>query len=792
MNGSVNNGAASPFAQLAAFGNNRRGARSLYNWGVGAILGNSALDARPYSFTSQPTSKPSYTDTQLVSQFGGPIKIPGVSPNKRPNLFLGYQRTSNHNATTQPGIVPTLLERSGDFSQSLNSLGQPVQIIDPTTGQPFPGNVIPSQRISPQAAALLGYYPQPNVDGSGGVNYQTPVLVTTRQDAFQSRITEAFNGKNQMFGTFQYQRMTTSTGNLFGFPDSNQVSTLNTNVNWSHRFSQFLSLRTGYQFTDIGTDLTPYFANRENVSGLAGITGNDQDPANWGPPSLAFSNGVAGLATGQFASNHDLTNAVNAQALWNHGRHNFTIGGDLALRHLNVFSQQNARGAFTFTGAATGDAFADFLLGVPQTSSIAFGNADKYFRSSTSDAYLTDDWRISPGLTANLGIRWEYEAPMTELYGRLVNLDVAPGFTAVSTVLASDPVGSLTGQHYPDSLIRPDRRGFQPRLAIAWRPIAGSSLVVRAGYGIYRNTSVYQSIAALLAQQPPLSTTLSVQNSAANPLTLANGFAAPPSLANTFAVDPNLRVGYAQNWQVSAQRDLPASLTMVATYLGTLGSHLMQESLPNTYPLGAVNPCPSCPAGFVYLTSNGTSSREAGQFQLRRRMRSGFTATVQYTLAKATDDATAFSGASLSGSAIAQNWLDLDAERAPSNFDQRHQVTAQMQYTTGMGVSGGALLTGVKGSLFKGWTITSQLTAGSGLPLTPIYSRGRSGHGRDRHDSAGRHGRVACRRVVGFLRQSAGLRDARGGSVGHGWPQFDSRACAVRVERRPWPFVSAG
>ena len=94
--------------------------------------------------------------------------------------------------------------------------------------------------------------------------------------------------------------------------------------------------------------------------------------------------------------------------------------------------------------------------------------------------------------------------------------------------------------------MRPDRRGVQPRVGVAWRPIPGSSLVVRGGYGVYRNTNVYQSIALLLAQQPPLSKAFSVQNSAANPLTLANGFVAPAGTTpNTFAVDPDFRVGYA-------------------------------------------------------------------------------------------------------------------------------------------------------------------------------------------------------------------------------------------------------
>ncbi len=196
----------------------------------------------------------------------------------------------------------------------------------------------------------------------------------------------------------------------------------------------------------------------------------------------------------------------------------------------------------------------------------------------------------------------------------------------------------------------------------------------------------------------------------------------PAFIANTFAVDPDLRVGYSHNWQLMAQRDFPASLTVTGTYLGTRGSHLFREFLPNTYPIGATNPCPACPAGFVYLTSDGSSRRDAGQLQLRRRLHNGLSASAQYTFARATDDAAAaFTGASIDGSAIAQDWRDLDGERAPSNFDQRHLLAAQFQYTTGMGIGGGALASGLRRSLLTGWTFTTQLSTGSGLPLTPIY-----------------------------------------------------------------------
>jgi hypothetical protein len=169
----------------------------------------------------------------------------------------------------------------------------------------------------------------------------------------------------------------------------------------------------------------------------------------------------------------------------------------------------------------------------------------------------------------------------------------------------------------------------------------------------------------------------------------------------------------------------------------------MQEFLPNTYPIGEANPCPQCPVGFIYRTSGGNLEREAGQIQLRRRLRAGLTANLDYTFAKSIDDdaqvggqghTTASSTTAISTTAastaptastgtaiVAQNWLDLRAERSLSSFDQRHLLNLTLQYTTGMGKGGGTLLSGWRGRAFKEWTVLAQVTAGSGLPQTPVY-----------------------------------------------------------------------
>ena len=726
INGSTNNGASSPFALGPRFGNNVRGGRSLYNGNLGAVFDNSALDARPYSLTGQNTARPAYNHFQGVAAFGGPIKIPWLVPRNGPTLFVNYQWMRNRNDSVLTGTMPTEAERNGDFSQVLNPLGQPVQIYDPVTHQPFTGNVIPTSQVLAQTAAqrLLGLYPQPNLLGNAGYNYQIAAVGNTHQDNLQSRINKAIGRKNQVAGGVAFQSTRSDNPNLFGFLDVTDSLGFNANGNWRHQVTSRLFLNLGYQYSRQAVRIAPYFAHRENISNEAGITGNNQDPANWGPPALSFS-GISGLSDGVSSFTRNQTNSVSMDNLWSRNRHNISFGGDFRRQEFNTVGQQNPRGTFAFTGAATGSNgisgidFADFLLGLPDTSTIAFGNADKYFRASIYEAYVTDDWRMSPGFTLNAGIRWEYWSPITELYGRLVNLDIAPGFSAAAPVVGNSPVGSLTGQHYPASLMRPDKHAFQPRIGFSWRPFAASSMVVRGGYGIYYNTSVYQTLAMQMAQQYPLSTSLSIQNTAATPLTLANGFPAGIT-TNTFAIDPNFRIGYSQNWQLSVQRDLPGALVLIATYQGSKGTRGMQEFYPNTYPDGAVNPCPTCPSGFVYLASNGNSTREAGQISLRRRLHNGFTANLQYTYAKAIDDS-ALGGQNQGGALIAQNWLDLAAERGLSNFDQRHQITALIQYTSGMGVAGGTLLNGWKGALLKQWTVLTNITAGTGLPLTPMY-----------------------------------------------------------------------
>lgn len=739
VQGSVNNASTSAFSTNPAFGN-MRGKHDLYTGELKITLDSSSLDAQPYSLSGVSTARPEFNNTIGNVRVQGPFKLPHLI-SRGPNVFLGYNWARLSRVSMMNGIVPTAEDRSGNLAGLTNALGQPLTIYDPATGSTFAGNQVP---VRPEAAALLKLFPLPNLTGASKYNYQAQILNDSRQDGVDLNLNGRAKRAGYLFGGFGINSGNSDNTNLFGFLD--RTNTMNTRaaVGWNNWFQHLgMYAHAHYSFNRYRTTQTPYFANRENVSGNAGIGGNDKNSANWGPPSLSFTSGFSSLGDGIASTNRNRADAIAAEAGRLGRAHTIKFGGEIKRLDSNLYGQQNPRGSFTFTGAATaapgaatgtmsGSDFADFLLGIPDASSIAYGNADKYLRQTEYALYVDDDWRVLPNLSLNLGIRWEFATPISELFGRLVNLDVKNDFSAVAPVVANNPVGSLTGRHYSASLMNPDHSMIEPRVGISWRPSSESSFIVRVGYGRYANTSVYPAIARQMMQQAPLSKSLSVQNSASCPLTLANGFIpCSGTTQSTFGIDPNFRVGYAQIWKLQLQYDLPFGLQATATYLGTRGTHGAQEILPNSYPLGAMNPCPACSAGFIYESSGGNSMRHAGQFLLRRRMRSGFGATIDYTLAKSIDDDAYLGGQgqSVSATTIAQNWRNPRGERSLSAFDQRNVLKIQTQYTSGMGLHGGTLLGGWRGRALKEWTVLSTFNIGSGLPETPIYSAVLSGTG---------------------------------------------------------------
>jgi hypothetical protein len=720
---------------MNAFGNGRRNARPRYNGNVAVIYDNSFWDARQYSLTGQNSFKPSTANATVTTMFGGPLKIPHLVSGEHTNFNINYQFRRSRNGNISTTLVPTADERAGNFNNVLDSQGRPVTVIDPSNGQPFAGNIIPQSRITSQATGLLAFYPLPNFTATGPTagryNYQLPIVGITNQDNVNSRISHTINQKNTVSGNFSFQRMDGSTPSIFvsngqQFTTSTSQNAYNTGVNWTHRFSTRTFNTLGINFSRNSQATNPFFANRANVSGNLGITGNDQDPSLWGPPQLSFANGFASLQDGNTTRNRAQTTAITDSVRYFHGKHSFTFGGDFRRVLNSPLSEQNPRGTFSFTGGTAGFDFADFLLGRPDTSQIAFGNADKYFRSGWVSAYMTDDYRLTTKLSLSLGLRWDYQMPTTEQYGRLVNLDIGPNFGSFTTVCAATISGCTPGSQagFPSSLIHGDPHELQPRIGYAWRPFTKGSTVIRGGYGIYFNTTVYQALVNQMSQQQPFSNTFI--DAAPTGLFFPTVVARNNPLT-TFAVDPNFRIGYSQSWQTAIQQNLLWGLVATVTYSGAKGTHQAQEFVPNSVaPQTAGYACvaaQTCPGNLYYMTSGGNTIANNLWLQMMRRFRGGFSGNLMYMHANSIDSGSAGGGGrgGQGGSAalIAQNWLDLGAERARTSGIRTHTLNGMMQFSTGQGARGGGLTKGFKGAVLKDWTITTNLTVASGAPLTP-------------------------------------------------------------------------
>jgi hypothetical protein len=709
--------------------------------------GDSIGNARPFSLTGNELAEPYYNSNHFGILAGGPVIIPKVFKSGSTFFYVSYFGDRNKSPETAFATVPTLAERSGDFSQAAIN-GQALTVMNPATHEPFPtANVIPVSMINPQAMGLMSYIPLPNQPGTVR-NYRLATTNAGNDDNFSVRLSQTLSKKDTVSFSLNLTDRNGTNTQLFPYADpstglsSNVVDQTNgrgTNVtlSWSHNFGahEYNSLRGTFNRNSNGT--LPYYAYGNNVAADLGILGTSQNPLNYGPPNISFTN-FGGISDASAVESHyqywNVTDSVSILR----GKHTITFGGGFTHNDNNLISDQNGRGSFSFSGIETsafaanattgnlqavpgsGSDFADFLLGLPQSSSIRFGAANEYFRESSANAYMTEDFRALSNLTFNVGVRYEYFTPYSEKYGHMANLDYVPGATSV-TVLTPNMPG------VPAGLISSDPLLFSPRGGIAWKPFPKHHMTVRAGYGIFFNGSAYARFPGLLAAQPPYANTASLNINTDPQITLQNGF--PTQLVssqsglitNTFAVAQNYKVGYAQSWDFSIQQELPHSMLIEVTYRGTKGTGLDIRESPNraavgSSALGRQTLLIPDATTFTYDAPYGNSIYHAGQVRLSRRFHGGVSGTVLYTYSKSIDDSSTFGGA---GNTVAQNANDLSAERGLSSFDMRQALTGSLIVTSPFGEKAQYLRAGGwKGRLLEDWTLYTSVTAQTGHPFT--------------------------------------------------------------------------
>jgi len=352
-------------------------------------------------------------------------------------------------------------------------------------------------------------------------------------------------------------------------------------------------------------------------------------------------------------------------------------------------------------------------------SSAQFGANNYHFRGNSWDLFAQDEWRVRGNLTLNLGLRYEYVSPYSEINNLIANLLITS--LTPSSINVARVVPGTAG--VPATLVHPDRDGFAPRVGIAWKPFAKT--VVRAGYGINYNTSAYSTIVQQLAFQPPFTFTqtnpecLPTGSSATciPALQLKLGFSPSSSaITNNYGVDPNYRMGYVQIWNLNIQRELKADLLLNVDYTGTKGTRLDVLEAPNRNTTGTGLLNNDVPI-FNFQTSQADSIAHSGTVRVRKRLRHGVSIGGSYTFSKSIDDASTIGGGAV---VVAQNAFDLAAERGLSSFDQHHRFVADYLVELPFGhdkrwLSNKSVLRDV----FGDWQWSGDWTIASGLPFSP-------------------------------------------------------------------------
>lgn len=721
--------------------------------------GNSLFDAKDFALRGQNEPQPAYNSNRFGAIFAGSPYIPHLLTNDTKDFFF-LSLIGNHSSSPfdNYGTVPDATLRGGNFN------GQPT-IYDPATGQPFPGNVIPQQRISPQATALLNYIPLPNIATTNRQNYQRLTTATTNTTTVGARYMRSFGGGNA-FSNMLRQFTGASSPGLH--------QSINANFNYSHTGADEVnlfpdlggkqqtheySLQLGYtigirrltnnitaNLNRTDSQLSNYFTNKEDIArslGIKVLSGAAVNPLNYGLPSVTMVQ-FTGLNEQQPNFQVNQTIGISDSSSWLHGKHNVKFGGDYKRIDLNMIGQANSTGSFIFTGLATeqpgtsassgagggpgtgqpatGSSLADLLLGFPQQAAIQAPYQKAYLRANIYDAFVQDDWRVRANFTVLAGLRYEYFSPYSEKDGRLATIDPSADFSQVAPVLAGG-VGPYGG-HYPQTLIYPDRDDLSPRVGFAWR--AFRNTVVRGGYGINFANGQYISFIQNLAFQPPFAdvqTNQATQPTAGLPpctaywpICLANGFGTPQSAGN-YGVNKNYRLPYVQVWNLDIQRTLPGGIVLNVGWNGAKGTRLDVLTAPGRN-------ADSSLSGVYYNWSDsvGFSNFNAGTVRLRRRMHDGVALGATYTYSHAIDNASAIGGNGGTTAVVAQNWKNLLAEESNSSFDVRHNLKGDFVYEFPFGpdahflTSGNWLSHAIANVSFSG-----TFAFATGEPLTPRF-----------------------------------------------------------------------
>lgn len=754
-----------------------------FHGSVFEYLRNKSLNANDFFNNRSGSPKSPFTFNQFGATLGGPVI------RNRTFFFVNWEAVRQRTGSRAFRTVPTALQRDGDFSQTRDAKGVLIPIYDPlsssTARVPFAGNVIPRNQLNAVARAASAYYPNPTGDGdlyTGANNFFGVGSQAINKDILGGKFDHYFTPARRLAGRYTWDRTENVYPTYFGgtvadpsgapavYPRNSAVLT------YTDTLSPTLILELRAGLNRFGIDRTPLSLGFDVTKIGMDPSVNSQIQIPLFPYFSMSDVSPIGQNQGDISAQRNNTWTAGGALTWLKGNHTLKFGAEQRIYQWNSvqgpgqfqlnFDRNFTKGPSPTVAATNGYGYASFLLGYAASGTLYRYNYPTYTTKNFA-VYVQDDWKASPKLTLNLGLRYEYEGPGTDRYNAIANFDPYATNTVNGVPLTGSIIFPGTG-----GLGRGDRDAqkdnFGPRVGLAYQLLPHT--VIRASYGIYYlpTTGIYVRLGStgFESQTPYVGSTdggITPSGSITNPF--PNGIVMPSGTTlgaatgigtNAAATLRSLKTGYSQQWDFNIQQQL-GSWALELGYMGNRGSGLPASASFHYLPASAralgssllnqvANPYAALvrsgplaqakvPLATLLTTSPqytavdvldswAGSSYHAATVRLERRFSSGFSALLSYTFSKLLDDnlGNGGNGFTDSGSNSVQNWENRRAEKGVSTTFQPHRFTAAASYLLPFGKSGNRLYRAVVG----GWqaNVIASLMSGNVISVTanaPTY-----------------------------------------------------------------------
>ena len=701
---------------------------------------NNAFNAR--GFFAGPNA-PGPIRHQFGASFGGPVVIPKLYDGHNKTFFyFTWEQLNNPGGFTGTANVPTAAMRGGDFSSLLS---QHISISDPATGLAYPGNRIPASQLSPVSLNIQKFlFPMPNVGPADSYtnNWVGFFPSSSYDNRYVTRLDHIFSEKDSLSGRLSIRDIPQPRSAWGYFPDdyyNEYRRTFNGYISETHIFTPTLLNEARIGFSRDHASVTTPFDGGSLIKQF-GIEGVNTTSGLSGVPAINFNN-FSGLTDiwQEFYMSQTLEALDNVTLT--KGRHTIKAG---ALFRYNTPAQSNQPanstdyGSYTFTSFATGFDYSDFLLGIPQQTSLAYRAPNSYLRYLNTGLFVQDDFHVTPRLTVNLGLRWEYNQPPVDKNDFRFSFNPANGnivvptqtqLSQVSTYFPSNvPIETAAQAGFPGrSLLQSNWHDFAPRISFAYRPSGSDRFVIRGGYGLFYSPLVSTAIANF--QGGPFASSVNFTNAINNgspAFAFPNPFGGSSSIPSQSisAVNPHIRTPYVQQWNFTMEQDFTKGFVGRLAYRG-----FRSNELPYIRDLNS--PFPSSNPDYQnvfrypnfyqvnYTEDGGIQKMNALDAALERKLTSGFTFQSQYTWAKNMSDA----GDDYESNAVMNPYnRSVDMGNVSYNPEHRWVTSGLYELPIGTGKAFGSNWNPIVRQIVGGWQISGAFVWQTGQFLTPTFN----------------------------------------------------------------------